>query len=77
MKVLLINNDDGGGFADYIEIEAGTTVGKLFEQRRIGPFSRLFDSRQPPAVRPGAGADGRRSCFDHADQNRRRHPIVV
>ncbi len=32
MKVLLINND-GGGFADYIEVEAGTTIADLFEQR--------------------------------------------
>ena len=32
MKVLYINND-GGGFADHIEIEAGTTVEKLFRER--------------------------------------------
>lgn len=32
MKVLYINND-GAGFADQIEIEAGTTVSKLFSQR--------------------------------------------
>ncbi|WP_417390833.1 MoaD/ThiS family protein [Gimesia sp.] len=32
MKVLLINND-GGGFADYIEVPTGTTVSQLFEQR--------------------------------------------
>ena len=32
MKVLFINND-GGGFADYLEIEAGTTVEKFFTQR--------------------------------------------
>lgn len=32
MKVLFINND-GGGFADYIEVEPGTTVGQLFHQR--------------------------------------------
>lgn len=31
MKVLLINND-GGGFADYIEVATGTTVAQLFEQ---------------------------------------------
>lgn len=31
MKVLVINND-GGGFADYIEVRPGTTVGQLFEQ---------------------------------------------
>ena len=31
MKVLVINND-GGGFADYVEVSAGTTVQDLFEQ---------------------------------------------
>ena len=32
MQVLFINND-GGGFADHIEIADGTTVEQLFEQR--------------------------------------------
>ena len=32
MKVLYINND-GGGFADHIEIAPGTTVRALFEER--------------------------------------------
>ncbi len=32
MKVLLINND-GAGFADYIEIASDTTVQDLFAQR--------------------------------------------
>ena len=32
MKVLYINND-GGGFADHIEIEPGTTVEKLVRER--------------------------------------------
>ena len=31
MKILLINND-GGGFADHIDIEGGTTVSQLFQQ---------------------------------------------
>ena len=35
MKVLFINND-GGGFADHIELNDGTTVGKLFGQRLPG-----------------------------------------
>ena len=35
MKVLFINND-GGGFADHIEVTDGTTVGKLFQQRLAG-----------------------------------------
>ena len=32
MKVLFVNND-GGGFADYIEISEATTVQQLFSQR--------------------------------------------
>ena len=35
MKILFINNA-GGGFADNIEVEAGTTVTKLFSQRLPG-----------------------------------------
>jgi hypothetical protein len=31
MKVLLINND-GGGFADYVDVPHGTTVQELFER---------------------------------------------
>jgi hypothetical protein len=32
MKILLINND-GGGFADYIDVADGTTLATLFLQR--------------------------------------------
>ena len=32
MRILFLNHD-GGGFADYIEIEEGTTVETLFKQR--------------------------------------------
>jgi hypothetical protein len=32
MKLMFINND-GGGFADQIEVAAGTTITQLFEQR--------------------------------------------
>lgn len=35
MKIFYINNN-GGGFADHIEISAGTTVQQLFEQRVRG-----------------------------------------
>jgi sulfur carrier protein ThiS len=35
MKVLFINND-GGGFADHIEVAEGTPVATLFEQRMPG-----------------------------------------
>ena len=32
MKVLYINND-GGGFADHVEVAEGTTVAQFFAQR--------------------------------------------
>jgi hypothetical protein len=32
MRILFINND-GGGFADYIEVEPGTTSAQLFAER--------------------------------------------
>lgn len=32
MRIMFINNH-GGGFADHIDIEAGTTVAKLFTQK--------------------------------------------
>ena len=36
MKVLVINND-GGGFADYLEVPEGTTVKRLFEEQISSP----------------------------------------
>ena len=49
MKILLINND-GGGFADHIDIEDDTTVAALFAQRLPGRKSEDFlirVNRQP------------------------------
>lgn len=49
-KILLINND-GGGFADYIEVHEGTTVSQLFEQRIGGEAADYLIrvNRQPCA----------------------------
>ena len=49
VKILLINND-GGGFADYIELPEGTTVQMLFDQKIQGRKSRDYlirVNRQP------------------------------
>ncbi len=51
MKILYINND-GGGFADHIDVEDGLTVEQFFEQRM--PERRPEDylirvNRQPTA----------------------------
>jgi sulfur carrier protein ThiS len=35
MRCLYVNND-GGGFADYVEVAAGTSVDKFFEQEMPG-----------------------------------------
>ena len=35
MKILFFNNN-GGGFADHIEVAEGSTVQQLFEQRITG-----------------------------------------
>ena len=48
MNILLINND-GGGFADYVEVEAGTTVDQ-FVQKHVAskPSNYLIRvNRQP------------------------------
>lgn len=52
MKVLLINND-GGGFADHIEVNEGTTVDQLFERQMHGAKSGDYlirVNRQPVAA---------------------------
>jgi hypothetical protein len=51
MRILLINND-GGGFADFVVVEPGLTVAELF--RRQTPSGRPGDylirvNRQPTA----------------------------
>lgn len=52
MKILYINND-GAGFADYIELPHGTTVRELFE-REMGeakPDSYLIRVNRQPVTR--------------------------
>ncbi len=49
MKVLVINND-GGGFADYVEVPEGTTVQQMFERtvNTAKPLNYLIRvNRQP------------------------------
>lgn len=51
LKILYINND-GAGFADHIEIEAGTTVERLFQLRVQGSSSDdlIRVNRQPASA---------------------------
>ena len=51
MKILWINND-GGGFADYVQIAEGTTVAKFFDQQLPGRDAEDYlirVNRQPVA----------------------------
>ena len=50
MKILYINND-GGGFADHIEVEDRTTVKELFNQQVSGKAADYLIrvNRQPAA----------------------------
>lgn len=41
LRVLLINND-GGGFADRVEVEPGTTVSDLFDGHIGGDADNYF-----------------------------------
>jgi sulfur carrier protein ThiS len=61
VKVLFINND-GGGFADYIELAAGTTINKLFAQQVPGgdPAGYLIRVNRLPAARDQVLQDGDR-----------------
>ena len=49
MKILWINND-GGGYADYVDVAEGTTVEKFFAQQlpgREAPDYLIRVNRQP------------------------------
>jgi len=61
MKILFVNND-GGGFADYIEITHGTTVQELFESkmRQAKPENYLIRVNCRPASRDQVLVEGDR-----------------
>jgi hypothetical protein len=52
MRILFINND-GGGFADFVEVETGITVVKFFEARMGGgePNNYLIRVNRQPVPR--------------------------
>ena len=61
MRVLFINND-GAGFADYVELQPGTTVVKLFEDQLPGrrPENFLIRVNRLPASRDQVLQEGDR-----------------
>jgi len=63
-KILLINND-GGGFADYIDIPEGTIVKQLFTQRmaEARPEDYLIRVNRQPAPADQVLQEGDRVSF--------------
>jgi sulfur carrier protein ThiS len=64
MKILYINND-GGGFADHIDVPEGTTVRALFQQR-VGsdkPENYLIRVNRQPASADQVLQEGDRVTF--------------
>jgi len=64
MKILFINND-GGGFAEHIDVAEGTTVQSLFEQRlkSARPEDYLIRVNRQPVGPDQVLADGDRVSF--------------
>jgi hypothetical protein len=64
MRILFINND-GGGFADHIEVEVGTTVETLFSERIKGssPEDYLIRVNRQPAAANQTLQEGDRVSF--------------
>jgi hypothetical protein len=51
MRILFLNHG-GGGFADHIDVDEGTTLGQLFEQKLPGadPSDYLVRLNRQPAA---------------------------
>ena len=64
MKVLYINNN-GGGFADYLDVPEATTVQKFFEQQFPGgnPHSYLIRVNRQPSAADQVLQEGDRISF--------------
>jgi hypothetical protein len=64
MKVLVINND-GGGFADYVEVPEGTTVREMFQRevRSAKPDQYLIRVNRQPVASDQVLNEGDRISF--------------
>ena len=71
MRILFVNND-GGGFADYINVNEGKTVEQFFKDQMPDrrPEDYLIRVNRQPVPRDYVSA-GERSRHDHANQDRR------
>jgi hypothetical protein len=61
MRILFVNND-GGGFADYIDIPHGTTIQELFEREmhQAKPDNYLIRVNRQPVPRSQVLVEGDR-----------------
>jgi sulfur carrier protein ThiS len=61
MKIMWLNND-GGGFADYVDIDPNTTVHQFFNQRLQGrdPADYLIRVNRQPVPRDHVLQEGDR-----------------
>ena len=64
MKILFVNND-GGGFADYVDIPHGTTVQELFDRqmRQSKPENYLIRVNRQSASRDQVLVEGDRETI--------------
>ena len=64
LRILFINND-GGGFADHLELEDGSTVQKLFAEKvpKGKPQDYLIRVNRQPASAEQVLHDGDRVSF--------------
>ena len=64
MKIFFLNND-GGGFADQIDVAEGTTLGQLFQQRMPGcdPHNYLIRVNRQPVPADQVLQEGDRVSF--------------
>ncbi len=64
MRILFVNND-GGGFADHVDIPQGTTVQELFERqmRQAKPENYLIRVNRQAASRDQVLVEGDRVTF--------------
>ncbi len=53
MRLLFINNNNGGGYADYLDVTEGTTVEAFFEQQMADaePSDYLIRVNRQPVPR--------------------------
>ena len=77
MKVLYINND-GAGFADYIEIEPGTSMERFVESKVSGkPADYLIRVNRQPVDAGYTLQDGDRISITPVKIQGARHRIAV